>query len=1454
MKFNGSPSLIRLLYSKLHNLKNQPHLIFILVYLMFLVNVYAQKYQKAKDLVLRSCVEYIGNGLYSANFSYDNPNKDLLVNVDDSYVVSNKNHAKSKGVNYFRHGSVEKAFTRQFSKGESVEWTVINPNGKVHTVVASANSSHCADSGDTGFIFPVYDQGNGKSTAIIGSELTSLAEGNAGDTPSDVIFQISNDKVLVEIVPINGQLQNVITLIKGSPFNVLDSDFLLDYATLSTMAVIDVYFPIGQLTGLNSHFDIINFVRPLYPSYKNIGVVTTQGDSTQTSDIVRKSFRFLNKEGNIVPVDGAGITVGVLSDSYDTEPFTNISKATVDIANGDLNHVDVLKDLAPQGSGIGTDEGRAMLQILHDVAPGASLAFHTGTVSPREFEVGFEALAEKSDIIVDDITFITEPFFGVGRISDLIDDFVNKPGKFHFTSAGNFANHAYQGNFSASSQLPQTNFLPSGNTDRAHVFGINPDGSEDVLQKIHVNGSEASPVTYMIVLQWKESAASQENQLGATDDLDIYLVDDQSRLIVGNNRVNFKGDPTEIIVFQARGSGDANIMITCANGTPSANLPFRYIAFRYQGMDLLEYGGAPTVSGHAMNKSSVTVGAVDYRNAGNPVPEYFSSFGGILPDNSDPEIDFLAPDGGNTNVSSIGKDYSFDTDSFPNFYGTSAAAPHAAGAMALLLSALPSWYPDGTGSTSFTTDAALQLFKNTATSVGNTAISGSGLINTDKAFKTIAAQTAKITKLVLEDGKTASAEPFIITIIGEFLPRMDDPNPADVYFDGVKLEDVTRVSDSVITATIPSFTGNPDLSIYTQPKTAGGDGGFSDPVKILPDGTIAMNIIAESAQFEYGQTIEFTYRVEGLPKDEDGNEIPYESLELPEIGFSTPVDGITYPDVNTYKITPYFKTVLTDEQKSMYHINFTNGLLDITKKDLTIKPVDATFTYGDPVHVEFNYQYNPDGIIDNDGFLAMIKDAHHNSYYPTNTLALINRFTAVVNDYDILGLLSGGSWSASERTIQNRFTAVVNGMDVIDLDIDHFTDYLDEINNSTTNRFTAVVNRFTAVVNAEDLLNNLVDLSFENRFTAVVNGSGLGGEDDPNDYSKVFAIIDQDDASTDTEERSISKVYSLDLITGLDVTESDDTRHYVFPGAFLSPVGANFNITYGTGRVKILPATLNASTNDLLIEQNESIDTSLLNTSLEGFVYNETEDTVFPDGLSYYFIDEEGNMYEPGDVGAYRIYIDESHNYLINYTDQGILYVNPFGDDLHKVRTYLDCVEGNPDDPDGLYYIAHFSYENPNDQTIYVLQGADNFLSGSARYVGETPIVFLPGDNTFDIRFDGEQLIWNLTTYESTHKSSVSSNASSSSGKCSAKDLDSTNVYYELYPNPVTDYLYIQQNRLEASEVQVYNMYGNLFLTSSFDGNSGQLMQIDMSAYPEGFYIVRISSKNGIAVYNIIKQ
>ena len=115
------------------------------------------------------------------------------------------------------------------------------------------------------------------------------------------------------------------------------------------------------------------------------GAVTSQGDFAQRSNVVRSSNSTL---------DGTGVTVGALSDSYNCYPVyaqnhvaasgpagyaSNgfLATAATDVSSGDLtSSVNVAHEATCMSYGAPTqlpfgDEGRAMLQIIHDVAPGA---------------------------------------------------------------------------------------------------------------------------------------------------------------------------------------------------------------------------------------------------------------------------------------------------------------------------------------------------------------------------------------------------------------------------------------------------------------------------------------------------------------------------------------------------------------------------------------------------------------------------------------------------------------------------------------------------------------------------------------------------------------------------------------------------------------------------------------------------------------------------------------------------------------------------------------------------------------------------------------------------------------------------------------------------------------------------------------------------------------------------
>lgn len=185
-------------------------------------------------------------------------------------------------------------------------------------------------------------------------------------------------------------------------------------------------------------------LRGLFPAYAQVraGRVGSEADTSHGA------FQVRNKRG----LDGRGQKVCVLSDSYNRSPQA-VTSASDDVQTGDLpgkgnpegrtTPVDVLDDAS------GTDEGRAMLQLIHDVAPGAALGFHTAVGGTSVFASGIRDLATTGNctVIVDDIGYNTEPFYQDGPVSNAVDDVVQNENAVYFSAAGNDGQNSYEAPF-----------------------------------------------------------------------------------------------------------------------------------------------------------------------------------------------------------------------------------------------------------------------------------------------------------------------------------------------------------------------------------------------------------------------------------------------------------------------------------------------------------------------------------------------------------------------------------------------------------------------------------------------------------------------------------------------------------------------------------------------------------------------------------------------------------------------------------------------------------------------------------------------------------------------------------------------------------------------------------------------------------------------------------------------
>ena len=208
----------------------------------------------------------------------------------------------------------------------------------------------------------------------------------------------------------------------------------------------------------------LHSLRAAMPHKRAAGPLATQGDYAQYS----KDLRAQNPT-----LKGSGVTVGVMSDSFDCYSIYAANAAVPktgaagwasngfsanyasDIATGALPAgVTVLSPTAadasafclnygaPQQVPFG-DEGRAMMQTVYVVAPAAGLAFYTAYNSEADFANGMGTLASAgAKVILDDVGYFDEPFFQDGLLAQAVDG-VEAKGVAYFSAAGNDGEVAY---------------------------------------------------------------------------------------------------------------------------------------------------------------------------------------------------------------------------------------------------------------------------------------------------------------------------------------------------------------------------------------------------------------------------------------------------------------------------------------------------------------------------------------------------------------------------------------------------------------------------------------------------------------------------------------------------------------------------------------------------------------------------------------------------------------------------------------------------------------------------------------------------------------------------------------------------------------------------------------------------------------------------------------------------
>jgi len=372
--------------------------------------------------------------------------------------------------------------------------------------------------------------------------------------------------------------------------------------------------------------------------------------------------------------DGAGIDVGVISDSIDTlAGGVNDSQASGDLPPDP--RVVVLDD----DTGSGTiDEGRAMAEIVYDEAPGLSrILFSTGTeAGPVGKAASINSLvANGADVITDDIFYLSEPFFQDGVVSQAVDA-AKAAGVPYFASAGNRARQSYESQF-RSGGGGLHDFDPGASSDTRSCYS----------QPIPGAAPPSSNAFILLALGWDEPVGS------VTTDLDLRITDPSGTPIgtPGTTDNVTTGDPKEIAVFVNNTALPVTpcVEIVRASGSGSPFIKWIEQDNYTQGIPQFDTQSDTINPDAASAQGSLAVAAVNHADPGLDTPEGFSSRGPKTRLFSAAGSPFATPLVLNKPELAAADRVSTTVPGFETFVGTSAASPSAAGIAAVLLSANP---------------------------------------------------------------------------------------------------------------------------------------------------------------------------------------------------------------------------------------------------------------------------------------------------------------------------------------------------------------------------------------------------------------------------------------------------------------------------------------------------------------------------------------------------------------------------------------------------------------------------------------------------------------------------------------------------------------------------------------------------------------------------------------------
>jgi len=424
--------------------------------------------------------------------------------------------------------------------------------------------------------------------------------------------------------------------------------------TSDELAVVQGWAYFDDIGAISSLPGVKRIGPPSYP-HVNRGSVQTEGDTIHFAHLLRGQG-----------LNGEGMKIGVISDGANDMAD---AVALGDLPNGVQSYGTCSKrsgDRTECLTSWNCNEGTAIMEIIHDMAPEASLAI--GAVGTSlEFIQRVDDLTNDfgADVIIDDLGFYLQPYFEDGDIAQAVaavtDDVI------FVSSAGNSRDNHYERDYLS------TDFSTLGGTYNLHDFAAgNEDGSFDITMW---NGG------YVVaILQWNDAHGSSSN------DYDLLLTNEaETSILAQSNEVQSgSGDPAEAFCYH-NGTGSAQTAKLMVNKISGDNKRIEMFVFGAQISN--QYNDRDgSIFGHAAVPGIISVAAADVGLTS--LTADYSSMGPSrvdFPERQDRQKPDLV---GIAGVSVTG------TGGFPStFFGTSAAAPHVAAIAALLKQMSPESSP-----------------------------------------------------------------------------------------------------------------------------------------------------------------------------------------------------------------------------------------------------------------------------------------------------------------------------------------------------------------------------------------------------------------------------------------------------------------------------------------------------------------------------------------------------------------------------------------------------------------------------------------------------------------------------------------------------------------------------------------------------------------------------------------